>query len=83
MQQLREAVTFGDERRYRLRDCDRVFLSRLDESSDKPALRVLRSPLCCPKVDEVCERLIGTLRRECLDRLIPLSESRLRGILRE
>ncbi len=30
----------------------------------------------------VCERVIGTIRRECLDWLIPLSESHLRSILR-
>lgn len=31
----------------------------------------------------ICERLIGTIRRECLDLLIPISESHLRSILRE
>ena len=30
-----------------------------------------------------CERLIGSLRRECLDWLIPVSERHLRALLRE
>ena len=30
----------------------------------------------------VCERLIGTIRRECLDWLIPISENHLRAALR-
>ncbi|MEO6065393.1 MAG: integrase core domain-containing protein, partial [Lysobacterales bacterium] len=30
-----------------------------------------------------CERVIGTIRRECLDWLIPLSEPHLRAILNE
>ncbi len=30
-----------------------------------------------------CERVIGTIRRECLDYLIPLSERHLKLILRE
>ena len=30
-----------------------------------------------------CERLIGTIRRECLDWLIPVGEVHLRRILRE
>ena len=30
----------------------------------------------------ICERVIGTLRRECLDWLIPLTESHLRSILK-
>ena len=30
----------------------------------------------------ICERVIGTIRRECFDWLIPLSESQLRSILK-
>jgi hypothetical protein len=30
-----------------------------------------------------CERVIGTIRRECLDFLIPLNERHLRGLLKE
>jgi transposase InsO family protein len=33
------------------------------------------------KANAICERVIGTIRRECLDWLIPLSESHLRSIL--
>jgi putative transposase len=33
-------------------------------------------------VNAICERVIGTVRRECLDWLIPLSELHLRGILK-
>jgi putative transposase len=42
---------------------------------------VLKSPPHCPKANAICERVIGTIRRECLDWLIPLSESHLRSIL--
>jgi len=30
----------------------------------------------------ICERVIGTMRRECLDWLIPISETHLRSILK-
>jgi putative transposase len=43
---------------------------------------VLKSPPRCPKANPICERVIGTIRRKCLDWLIPLSESHLRSILR-
>jgi hypothetical protein len=33
--------------------------------------------------NSICERVIGTLRRECLDFVIPLSERHLDGILTE
>jgi len=38
--------------------------------------------LASPKANAICERVIGTIRRECLDWLIPLSESHLRSILK-
>src|SRR5438128_8529618 len=33
------------------------------------------------KANSICERVIGTIRRECLDWMIPLSEVHLRSIL--
>lgn len=33
-------------------------------------------------MNAICERVIGTLRRECLDWIVPLSESHLRTLLR-
>ena len=35
------------------------------------------------KANAICERVIGTIRRECLDWLIPLSEPHLRSMLKE
>ena len=46
-------------------------------------MTVLKSPPHSPKANAICERVIGTIRRECLDWLIPVSESHLRLILKE
>ena len=43
---------------------------------------MLKSAPRSPQINAVCERLIGTIRRECLDWLIPLSEAHLRTTLR-
>jgi hypothetical protein len=45
-------------------------------------VKVLRSPVRSPKANAVCERVIGTIRRECLDWLIPMSERHLRSMLK-
>ena len=45
-------------------------------------LRVLKIPPRSPMANGICERLIGTIRRECLDWLIPLSEAHLRLVLK-
>ena len=44
-------------------------------------LTVLRTPVRAPQANAFCERLVGTIRRECLDFMIPLSERHLRRIL--
>jgi putative transposase len=41
-------------------------------------LQVIKTPVRNPQANSFCERLIGTLRRECLDWIIPLSEPHLR-----
>ena len=41
------------------------------------------SPPQAPKANAICERFIGTLRRELLDRLLILNEQHLRRVLTE
>jgi hypothetical protein len=53
-----------------------------------PAVRnlgivAIKTPIRTPQANAFCERLIGTVRRECLDFMIPLNERHLRQILRE
>jgi putative transposase len=82
LQQLREAVGFEERHRYLLHDRDSIFAKHLDISVTKLGIRVLKSPPRSPKANAICERVIGTVRRECLDWLTPFSESHLRSILR-
>ena len=46
-------------------------------------LKVLKTPPQCPQANALCERLLGTLRRECLDFIIPLTENHVRRLLAE
>jgi putative transposase len=82
LQQLREAIGFQDQYEYLLHDRDSIFAKHLDESIVKLGVKVLKSPPRSPTANAICERVIGTIHRECLDWLIPLSESHLRSILK-
>jgi putative transposase len=73
----------GRALRYLLHDRDNIFATRLDESIGRLGRVVLKSPPHSTKANAICERVIGTIRRECLDWLIPLSASHLRSILNE
>jgi len=83
MQQLREAIPSDHEYRFLIHDRDSIFSADLDRQVGALALRVLRTPVRAPKSNAYCERLVGTIRRECLDYLIPFSERHLRALLRE
>src|SRR3954447_6694228 len=55
----------------------------LDAQVASWGIEVLKSSAHAPTANAFCERLIGTIRRECLDYVIPLSESHLKRTLRE
>ena len=82
LQQLREVVGDDSSHRYLLHDRDNIFAKHLDESIKALGLSILKSPPRSPKANSICERVIGTIRRECLDWLIPMTESHLREILK-
>ena len=65
-----------------LRHRDSLYAAGLDTAITARGVRVLRTPVCAPKANAFCERLLGSLCRECLDFLIPLGEDHLRRILR-
>lgn len=83
LQQLREVVGFEQAHRYLIHDRDRIFAQHLDESIRALGLTVLKSPPRSPRANAICERVIGTIRRECLDWVIPISEAHLRLLLKE
>ena len=66
-----------------LHDRDSIFSRELDKAVTRLGVRVLRTPVRAPKANAYCERLGGSLRRECLDFLIPLNEGHLRMIVKE
>ena len=78
LQQLREAIPSDHCYRFLIHDGDGIFSPQLDRSVTHMGLRALKTPPRSPKANSLCERVIGTLRRECLDFLIPLTEDHLR-----
>ena len=81
LQQLREAIPSDHTYRFILHDHDAIFSHGFDESLVNFGLEIITTPLRSPQANALCERLIGTLRRECLDWIIPLTEDHLRRTL--
>ncbi len=83
LQQLREAIPGEHGYKFLIRDRDAKFSRRLDESIRRLRLQILKTPIRTPQANGLCERTIGTIRRECLDYLIPLGERHLYRMLSE
>jgi putative transposase len=83
LQQLREAIPSDHSYRFLIRDRDSIFSAEVDRQVKAFRVRVLQTPVRAPKANAYCERLVGSIRRECLDFVIPLDEKHLRRILAE
>jgi putative transposase len=64
-----------------LRDRDSRFTSAFDAVFAVDGIRILTSPPQAPRANAICERMIRTLRRELLDRILVVNERHLRRIL--
>jgi transposase InsO family protein len=82
-QQLREAIPWDHSYRFLIHDRDGIFSEAVDRSVANMGVKVRRTPVRTPKANAFCERVIGTIRRECLDFLIPIGENHVRMILKE
>ena len=75
--------TSSDQMRFLLRDRGSQFTTAFDAVFKDCGLRILRSPPQAPRANAICERLIGTLRREVLDHTLILNQTHLRTVLAE
>ena len=66
-QQLREATPFGAGPDFLIRDNDGKFGADFDRAARGAGIRVLRTAIRAPRMNAVCERFLGSVRRECLD----------------
>jgi hypothetical protein len=66
-----------------IRDRAGQFTESFDAVFTADGIRILSSPPQAPRANAVCERIIGTLRRELFDRLLILNEHHLRRVLTE
>jgi putative transposase len=68
--------------RFLIHDRDAKFTAPFDEVFRSEGLKIIKTPVRAPRANAVIERWFGTLRRECLDRLLILSRRHLGRVLR-
>jgi putative transposase len=83
-QQARNHIdSFAGTCRFLLRDRDTKFVTAFDTIFASEHIDTIRTPVRAPVANAYAERWIGTVRRECLDRILILNEAHLRRVLDE
>jgi transposase InsO family protein len=81
--QVIEATPWGRQPRHLLRDRDAVYGRDFRRRAQRIGIDSIATPIRPPRANAVAERVIGTLRQECLDHMIVLDEQHLRSVLAE
>jgi transposase InsO family protein len=80
--QIAEAFPWNEARRYMIRDRDRIYGAVVTRRLRAMGIRDKPIAPASPWQNGFAERLIGSVRRECLDHIIVLGEAHLRRILK-
>jgi transposase InsO family protein len=69
--------------RFLIRDRGSNFTASFDAVFQAAGTGIVRTAVRAPRMNAICERLVGTLRRELLDRVLILGKGHLRAVLAE
>ena len=81
--QMIEATAWGQQPGFLIRDRDRSYGGDFIARARRLGIETILTPVHAPNANAIAERVIGTLRRECLDHVIAVNEQHLRRVLGE
>jgi len=81
--QLIEATPWSRQPRYLVRDRDRAYGGDFVSRAKRLGITGLLTPIRAPRANAIAERVVRTLRNECLDHVVVVNEAHPRALLGE
>ena len=69
--------------KFLIRDRDTKFTAGFDEVFHSEGIQIIRTPIRAPHANAFAERFVGTIRRECLDRMLVFGRRHLEAVVHE
>jgi transposase InsO family protein len=82
-QQLREATPWGKRPKYLIRDRDKKYATHFSTVAVSSGIKELKTPYRTPQANGICERFMGSFRRECLDHVLIHDDKHLERVTTE
>ena len=82
-QQLRDATPLEEKPKYLICDNDKKYGPMFERVAQASGIEVIHTPYEAPRANAICERFVGSLRRECLDHMLVIGERQLIRVLKE
>ncbi len=80
-QQIREATPWGKRPKYLIHDNDGKFGRQFKSILNDSGIKAISTPPKAPKANAICERFLGSLKRECTDNFLILHSYQLNRII--
>ncbi len=82
-QQLREATPWGQGPKHLIRNRDKKYGFQFPRVASVSGINELKTPDRAPRANSICERTMGSLKRECQDQTLIFHGKQLRRVVRE
>jgi putative transposase len=80
-QQIREATPWGKGPKYLIRDRDKKYGPQFSRVAAISGINEIKTPYRAPRANSMCERYMGSLKRECLDQTLIFQGKQLRRVV--
>ena len=80
---MREISPWGRAPKYLICDNDNIFGQSFFDTAEGMGTEIIQTPFYTPQANGHCERLIGSIKRECVDHMLILNEKQLRRVMKE